>query len=128
MLYWQEQINSIIIMSLFYYLQPSTLICSYQWLNYTLTLEDKEQTFAATEGPFSQVGHEMFEHDLISDYLKRRREYFMIIMVNSEIEQSIDTHVFSKCGQHCMPLQKFLSTQGHRHHFHNEMRILKSIR
>ena len=72
------------------------MICSYQWLNYTITLEDKEQTFTVTEGPFSRAGHEIFEQDLISAYLSRRQEYFMITMVNSELEQSTDTHAFSK--------------------------------
>ena len=79
------------------FLQPSHDICSYQELNISINITNKANNALVTEdGPLPHRGNGSFEYDIISSNLKREKEYFMPVTVDTGFESSILSYSFSK--------------------------------
>ena len=61
---------------------PST-ICSYQELNYTITIGDVNDSIIATFGPFFQIGQKMITQK-ITNGLKRNEVYLLWVMIATD--------------------------------------------
>ena len=72
------------------------MVCSYQVVNYTLVITDKQGAFAITDGPIAHRGTEEIEREITSHHLKIRREYRMAVNVHTSFESSNKSYTFSK--------------------------------
>ena len=74
-------------------------VCSFQYINYTINIEETSVGTVSLLGPFTHQGSERVSHNINSG-LRRETEYLVWVHVDSAVGSSVsDKHYFSVSKQ-----------------------------